>query len=125
MLTLHSYDVTISMLIKMNLVFVSVCLCVRVFRSHLKSQHHDILTQGVISPCLVHDKARFFLRWNCHGYIPKLCISYINSCLMDIVPVAWFMYQGRAHFDEQFQSVFFVLAYKILNEILNNWPRSL
>ena len=38
-----------------------VCLSVREFLSHQKSQHHDILAQGVIWAWLGDDEARFFI----------------------------------------------------------------
>ena len=46
-------------LLNMNLVCLSVCLSVRVLRSHQKSKHHDILAQCVIWAWLAHDVARF------------------------------------------------------------------
>ena len=38
---------------------VSVCVFVRVFRSHQKSQAHDILALGLIWANLKHDEAQF------------------------------------------------------------------
>ena len=39
---------------------VSVCLFVRVFQSHQKSQFHELLDQGVIWVNLKDDEAQFF-----------------------------------------------------------------
>ena len=39
--------------------FMFVCLYVHIFRSHQKSQQHEILAQGVIVARLGHDEARF------------------------------------------------------------------
>jgi len=42
---------------------MSVCLSVHVFRSHQKSQGHEILALGLIWANLKHDEARFSKFW--------------------------------------------------------------
>ena len=43
---------------------LSVCLCVHVFRSHQKSQGHEILALGLIWANLKHDEALFSKFWH-------------------------------------------------------------
>ena len=46
---------------------MSVCLFVRVFRSHQKSQAHEILALGLIWSNLDHYEARFSKFWFLRG----------------------------------------------------------
>ena len=79
---------------------VCVCLPVRVFLSHQKSQHHEIVAQCVIRARLVHDEARFlhfsFLRilgaffvfkknWGFQGFLSRKFqpFQHLGPCNFD------------------------------------------